>query len=477
MTVLPVVATDLLIVAALVTLGLALVRLILGRPGPLEYASLAFPVGSGAFTWLLFLLSWATVPLAPPTILLAYALALGLLVVLVRLTRSARQSEGDARQPSEAGVHLRLQRAGLLATAVIFLAIMGPLAVLKAHSYWDAAAGWIVKGYGIALEVDIRAGQTWGAWGLSYPLNIPLQAMLFRLFDGDRLPGSMLVFPMYGVSLAVGAYRFWRRRGVGEMQSLLGMLLMLTNPLVLLHSSIGYANLPTTVYLVLGACWTIEGLAKARQPDVILGSLLLGLAGWTRAEAVSYGLVLLPALLLLARVVRKRWISVRGALLPFVILVGIWFVFGWTAVQDSKLGGAVGSVVPTMQSGEFRLFELYLIPRLLAARALEPKTWGYLFPIAGVLCLLGLPRLLRRPAGLQWWATSLTTAVFAAIPVGLFYVQSFTFPDQFIRLLNRSFDRAFLPAATMVLVLGVSLFFGHDGADGISGAATPAPAQ
>jgi hypothetical protein len=192
---------------------------------------------------------------------------------------------------------------------------------------------------------------------------------------------------------------------------------------------------------------------------------------------VGYGLILLPALLLLARVVRKRWISVRGALLPFAILVGIWFVFGGTAVRESKLGGAVGSLVPTMQSGEFRLFELYLIPRLLAARALEPKTWGYLFPVAGVLCLAGLPHLFRRPAGLQLWAITLTTAVFAAIPVGLFYVQSFTFPDQFIPLLNRSFDRAFLPAATMVLVLGLTLFFGRDGADGNSGTASPAPSQ
>jgi hypothetical protein len=64
--------------------------------------------------------------------------------------------------------------------------------------------------------------------------------------------------------------------------------------------------------------------------------------------------------------------------------------------------------------------------------------------------------------------------VFAVIPVGLFYVQSFTFPDQFIPLLNRSFDRAFLPAAAMVLVLGFTLFFGRDGADGTAGAAAPA---
>jgi hypothetical protein len=475
MSVLSAVAIDLLIVSGLAAFGLALVRLILERPGPLEYASLAFPVGSGAFTWLLFLLSWAKVPLAPATILLAYALALGLLVVLVRLTRSARPSAGDAPQPSEADVHVRLHRAGLLASAIIFLVIMSPLAVLKAHSYWDAAAGWIVKGYGIALEGDIRAGQTWGAWGLSYPLNIPLQATLFRLFDGDRLPGSMLVFPTYGLSLALGVYRFWRRQAVGELQSLLGMLLMLTNPLVLLHSSIGYANLPTTFYLVLGACWMIEGMAKARHSHVILGSLLLGLAGWTRAEAVGFGLVLLPALLLLARLVRKRWISVRGALLPFAVLVGIWFVFGGTAVRESKLGGAVGSVVPAMQSGEFRLFELYLIPRLLAERALEPKTWGYLFPVVGLLCLAGLPRLFRRPAGLQQWAIVLTTAVFAAIPVGLFYVQSFTFPDHFIPLLNRSFDRAFLPAAAMVLVLGFTLFFGRDGADG--GPSLPTPEE
>jgi len=463
---------DLLIIAGLAGFGALLIALILGRPGPLEYASLAFPIGSGAFTWLLFLCSWAGVPLGLASVLVVFALAVGLAFLLRRLARTARPRKGRVPPPASPSGPSRLHRLGLFAAVGLFMAIVAPLAVGRAHSYWDAAAGWMAKGYGIALEGDVRAAETWGAWGLSYPLNIPLQSMLFRVFDGDRLPGSMLVFPMYTLSMALGIYRFWRKQAVGEWQSLIGVLLLLTHPLILLHSSIGYANLPTTVYVALGACWMVEGLAGQRHAEIATGSLLLGFAAWTRPEAVGYGMLLVPGLLLLERLVRRRWTSPLSALFPLVILAGMWFLFGGTAVRESKLGGAVGTVLPTLQAGEFRLFELYLIPRLLAERALDPRIWGYLFQAAGVLCLAGLPRLLLRRASFQQWAITLATAICASIPIGIFYVRSFSLQEDFIPLLNRSFDRAFMPAATMLLLLGVLLFFGSPGA-----ADQPSPAS
>ena len=484
MTLWPYLAVDFLIVAALAGLGAALVRVTLGKADAWATVSLAFPVGAGAFTWLLFLLSWAHVRLGAATIVATYVGALALPGALLAYRRSRRRSGAlswnaaashaaawsqpiadpdaeptpwQAATPGSASRSPEFAMAGLL---LLFLAGAGPLALLRAHSQWDATAGWIVKGYGIALQGDIRAGAIWGAWKLAYPLNIPLQTVFFRVFSGDQLPGSMLAFPLYAASLAAGLFRFWRRHEVGGWQAWVGVVVLLTNPLILLHATIAYANLPTTTYVVLATCWLIEGLNRKSPAGVTMASLLFGLAGWTRAEAVSYGLFIVPAVLLLHRLLTRQRTPIVRAVLPFGILEGAWFLFGWSAVNESHLGQAVRGVWPKLQAGDFRLFELYLIPRLLAERAIDPRIWGLLFPLAGVLCLVGLRTLLTRPlhfTPLSWLSA---TAIAAAIPIGIFYVRAFTRGSDFIPFLNRSFDRAFLPAAVMLLALGFLLAFG-----------------
>ena len=360
-----------------------------------------------------------------------------------------RDGDGSSKWPARAFWGLLL----------IFLILGFVLAVGRSHSRWDAAAGWIVKGYGIALEGDIREAARWGAWGLAYPLNIPILVSLHRLTTADILPGSMLIFPLFAFSAAAGIYRFWRKSGVKSWARVLGVGLFVASPLVLLHSTIGYANLPVTAYVVLGTCWMIEGLESDRKRDLALGSLLFGLASWTRSDAVAYGLIAIPMLIIVFWVARKSLPSVVHAVVPFAIIAGSWFVFSWSNVERSNLGSAMKGVLPSLQSGEYRFEELVLIPRLLVKRALLPDLWGLLFPVAGLLIVLGARKLLQFPKNPRYLATFLATGVICLIPIGFFYVRSFTRFNYFIALLHRSFDRAFLPGATMLIVLGFLLAF------------------
>ena len=341
-----------------------------------------------------------------------------------------------------------------------FLVLGFVLAVGRSHSPWDAAAGWIVKGYGIALKGDIRAAGRWGAWGLSYPLNIPILVSLHRLATADILPGSMLIFPVFAISAAAGIYRFWRQSGVNAWARLLGVGLFIANPLVLFHSTTGYANLPVTVYVVLGTCWMIEGLDSSRKEGIALGSMLFGLASWTRSDAVAYGLFAIPVLIAVFWVARKSPPAIAYAVVPFAIVAGSWFTFSWSSVERSSLGSAVRGVLPRLQEGEYQLGELFLIPRLLAKRAFIPDIWGLLFPVSGLLILLGVGKLLKFPKNPRYLASFAATIAICLIPIGFFYVRSFTF-SSFVALLHRSFDRAFLPGATMLLVLGFLLAFGR----------------
>jgi hypothetical protein len=237
--------------------------------------------------------------------------------------------------------------------------------------------------------------------------------------------------------------------------------LFVANPLVLLHSTIGYANLPVTTYVVLGTCWMIEGLDSNRKEYLILGSLLFGLASWTRSDAVAYGLFTIALLIVVYWFARKSLPSIAYAIAPFAIMAGTWFLFSWSNIEVSNLGAAMKGIRPSLRASEFRLWELQLIFRLLAKRALLPEHWGLLFPIAGLLIILGARKLLRFPKNSRYLATFLATVMICLIPMGFFYVRSFTRFTDFVALLHRSFDRAFLPGATMLLVLAFLLAFGE----------------
>ena len=448
---------DLAILIALMVFGYLVIRLLLGSSGPLETASLAFPVGGGLITWLIFLLSWSGMNLSVPTIFLSYGLSLIIVLALLKIIgrRGLAATEVRNQVSDESGKWPARVFWGLL---VVFLILGLALAIGRSHSRWDAAAGWIVKGYGIALEGDVRAAGRWGAWGLAYPLNIPLLVSLHRLATGDILPGSMLIFPLFAFSATAGIYRFWRQTGVDGRARLLGIALFIANPLVLLYSTVGYANLPVATYVVLGTCWMIEGFDSGHKRYIALGSLMFGLASWTRSDALAYGFLTIPLLIAVYWVARKSRPAITYAVIPFAIIAGSWFAFSWPNVESSSLGSAVKAVLPGIQAGDYKLWELQLIPRLLAKRALLPDHWGLLFPVAGLLIVLGARKLLQFSKSPRYLATFLATSVICIIPIGFFYVNSFTRHD-FVALLHRSFDRAFLPGATMLIVLGFLLAF------------------
>jgi hypothetical protein len=295
-------------------------------------------------------------------------------------------------------------------------------------------------------------------WGLSYPLNIPLLNGFFQLV-GDVGPISKLIPSLFYLSLLFSCYRFWRKLQIGSGLRIAGLLFIAVHPLIFLHATIGLANLPFTTYLVSAVLLLIVGLKWNDAGSQLLGGILLWLATWTRAEGAAYAMLILALLFVVAIANRRRRQTRRVLILAGMIVVMMvpWLLFGVSAVESSRFGTAAAGVLPSLMEGEFNLYELRLIPVLYLSRSRYFDNNGLVLPLFAVLYSIGLYSVFK-PGSAFNRELLLYTIGLSIVPVALFYVWSFRSDVDFIPLLRRSFDRAFLPALVMIMLSGVNLF-------------------
>jgi hypothetical protein len=447
---------DVLLLALLFLLGAMVTKLMGFHADLAEVASLAYPIGGGSATWVIFILSLAGLRLTGTSVALILVGVVALLFLALRI--KSPQAKGGAPEEHPPRTHLGVGwpygRAIVTAALVGTLLVAGWLSVGRSYSTYDATAGWAVKGYGIALEGDVRAASSWGMWGQAYPLNLSLQIGLFQFLDGDLLPGSKMIFPLYFVSLLLGAYLFWRRNRVPQAMCAAGLLFIAANPLLFLHGSLGFANLPFAVYLDLGVIYGASAVTSHRKDETLMSGLLLGLACWTRPEGIGYALGCMTALVVSSLLIHKRVVGLKSWILPIALIFSPWFGLSVSSVRTSQLGTAMGGVWPSLLAGQYNLDYLGMTFRVFLERAAAPNNWGFFIPMLIVFFVFGFAEL-RSAWNRETFVFAVATIVVALAPFFLFYVRSFTRASDFEALLIRSFDRAFIPGAVLLILLAV----------------------
>jgi hypothetical protein len=463
---------DLVLLAALLGLGALVARTLVGAWDATRVVSLAFPIGSGLLTWLIFLGSWAGFRIA----LLNVALIMGMTaaVCVGLLVHQNRKQSREASDPKAAGSAWGKSTVWVVgslgALAVLWLAVNAYLAVAQSYSLWDAIAIWSVKGYGIALEGSVFAGREWGGNGLAYPLNIPMLVSLFTLAGGDPLPASKVIFPLYFASLLVGVYRFSRTWGMRRELAGLAVLYVASIPVLYTDSTTGYANAPMTAYLVLGGLTILEGAQASSSRNLVTGGVLLGLASWTRAEGVAYAAaILVSGLMVLAFFERARakWL---WALVPLVVIIGPWLVF--YRLHGGDVGrlaaGAISSAFQALLSGQWHLGTIRLILQEAIRALVDVKSWGWVWPLSMVLVALLYPRASRTERA-GFLAAAAMCGASVLVTIAIFYIGSFGIAG--LRTwLATTFRRELLPSplllfASILPLLAPSFRSAADGLD------------
>jgi len=449
---------DLAILGMAALLGIMLIFIIRGRSNNLEFISLSFPIGVGTLALILFLSSWLGVPYTKTSLIGIYV---GLFTVLCCGAMLVRSRSGGYKAQAEAasipGASLGLR---VLFYTILFLSflVVAYLSVTSSYSTWDAIGIWGIKGYGIAKEGTIFAGARWGSHGLTYPLNIPFQISIFRLLDGDVLPGSKLIFPMYFMSLILGAYHFWTKHGEWKFAAV-GALLLASLPIVFEHGTIGYANLPFTTYLILGLLQVIDGISKGDARGQILGGLLLGLATWTRPEGVFLVIFALGAVLIGSRALKFGEIRLFAVLSPVLLIAGIWQGFSAYVGSQGLIGSALQSAWSSWGQAEFHPGALYWTTRYMARQSLELKIWGVLVPL--ILLVLAANFRKLKPKEYHLPFLLLISGAVVGGAVALYYYFA-SFESDLIYLLGTSVNRLFMPMFVLAVLWVVTLAGGTE---------------
>ncbi len=449
-------AIDVLILLGFLALGAGLAIGILNQFSWSAFLSLGIPLGAGVWTWFVFLTSWAGIPLSLTSIWITFAVIFTstILISWVLLGRKNRVTAPSIREKildfrksvDPVGGIAALGVVGLLLLSVV-------LSVGRAYSTFDAMTIWSLKGYGIAYDRTIFAFNRLGGHGLAYPLNIPLAVSFFRLADGDVLPGSKMLMPLFTGSLLVGCYRYWRRWGVNANIAFPAMLLLLSVPLVFTHTTTGFVNLVFTAYLVMAVFWSIEGLFEDRPRALVMGGLLFALAAWSRPEGTGFSLVMIVTLL------ASRWIADRkrfppvGWLLPFIVIAGSWSLIGTRHIVGDEIGQVIQGFLQDVVNGRANWNNIRFIFVYEIAEIRKIQVWGVLFFVCSFLLLLGL-RKIHRWTDPRQIALIAATLVAVAVPVGMMIVGSFS-KTPFIVWLSVSMNRAMFPAVFLGTVLSV----------------------
>jgi len=408
--------------------------------GAIPRAALAWTLGSGLHTLVLFLISAVGAPLSAPLILASAVLP----AVVALVMRRPWPIPAAHLWPSRFLRQIRVPElcvGGMLLALIAFqlVSLLGADLVGRPDD-WDEVAIWAVKGEAIYDEQSIN-GARWGAWQ-DYPLHVPL--LIATLEPGERRTGRLVAWLCAAATSSLMIGMMESRRG--RLLAYAAALLLLAAPVYEAQARLIFANVPFALYVLLGF-WALYGAPRRRHWS--LAGIALGTAAWTRAEGILLVSVLaLPALLVDAR-------KHRGAITRFVVLLSLfvvpWHVYQrWLSPFPPSPSTQFSPIFAELMQGHFPTASTFgEVLAFAYASLLSPSgqwglTWWIIFGCLGVF--LFIPPLWRRMG-----ASSLALSGYLVATLGMYAVV----PQTMMPLswwLQTGFDRVLLGIVPAALI-------------------------
>ena len=420
--------------------------------------ALGYGLGLGVYTLTIGMTSLVGVALDPGVILGATVLLfLGSLGVLV-VCRRRRISVGSASQP---GVLITPQfdiwQAALLGLG--FLSVL--ISVGKGYHITDGIQLWGVKGLRIAYSGSLATVTQWGTNTAQYPLNIPIMIASLQVMFDEILPASKMIFSGFYTTLMLIIYSALVRSNLRRSTAGLATLLLATVPFVFRHSTIGYANMVLSYYVVSAVVLLARSL-RSPEPGESDGTLLLSGfffagAAWTRPEGLLISWFVIVLVLSAAFFKRDIQLSLR-CVIPLLIPLGVYTVF-WLflkgVIYDQQFGSdLVTPALAQISRGDLHIAEALFILRSTFSHIMRIKVWGVVGIGIIITLILSLVPLLWRKS---LWVVFVSGLAYMLAILGFYFLASFDTVHDISWWVNTGLMRMMLPAFILLWLGGIGL--------------------
>ncbi|NJO82996.1 MAG: hypothetical protein HC828_09365 [Blastochloris sp.] len=321
----------------------------LGWRGVLAWSA-AWPIGTALLAWWMWLLDILSLPWSWWSIGLPLVLT-AVVAVVVAHRRTNLIIPTSKRDWSSVGWIV-------VVALTVGVAVQAMLLPFTDRDTW---AMWGLKGQAFYLDGGLEPVLTMyrgiDVHHTSYPPAQPLsQTWLYLMMGGISERLVKVIFPLWYLTGIVLTWWICRRWST-PLAAIGWALLLATTPLYLDHATLGNADLPLAVTLVLGgialACWVESG----ERSWILGGAVALGAAAWIKLDGNYLGAGMLLAALLVR--LRAQWPQ-RRRTSTHVVLAGALFValiLPWTISTQIFNLNDVPSLETLQQDGWARLGE------------------------------------------------------------------------------------------------------------------------
>jgi hypothetical protein len=336
--------------------GFSITLLLARQSALLERLALAYFLGWGFLTLLMFCVSLLGVPLsisstATPLVIITASLAsIWCRKEGKRLSGVAR-SLRDFRNDTVNGLQsLSIVEKALVALAGVFLLYSFVMACYWPVWWWDAVAVYDLRAK-VFFDTRSIAEAASQVSAPQYVMTLPPMTSLAHTWVylwGGASP--KFFYPLLFASFIIMSYYFMREYcstpGSLTFSALLSSTFIFVN-----HSTDAFTNLPFACYYSVATIYLYRWMLHQAKGDLIIAGFALGLSGWVRGESQAF-FIGYCAVLALHSLRRKKYLAPLAFAVPYLAIEPIWALYVRHVLHLVPWGGwgLLGSAIDVLMS-------------------------------------------------------------------------------------------------------------------------------
>ncbi|HNX90329.1 MAG TPA: glycosyltransferase family 39 protein [Candidatus Omnitrophota bacterium] len=362
-------------------MGLAVVAIIAAatgyRPKFLETLALSFFAGMGAVSLALFYCGLIGVRYSMGVCVALFIFAFVLMVFGFSRGYLPRNVVGALRSGRGLKTVEKIFIAGIFIQVlwVWFLVVPSPV---ESH---DAVANYALKAKMFYYDKGISSGffrsQEATVAHPDYPLLLPLSMTWIYQFTGFNDVIITRIMPVFYMCALLLIYSL-SRAFFSRTYSLMALFVMATVPQFFDYATIIHTDIILSVFIGCGFMYMMKYLSGRHAGDMVISSVLMALALFTKNEAVLFFLMFFAVLSIVGASTRASRSVINSALVVICVIAGPWFIVKlFFASGNNDLDMA--KITPG------RFFEnIKCVPAVLdifQQQVFGPKKWNIFWPL------------------------------------------------------------------------------------------------